>query len=143
MAKPDSLKDERDSTMASRSSNDLALAQVLEGYDDTYLHCRGIQHVWHILSDMHVTEKLAGRGELVERHLQCANCDTIRKDRFLMKVDRSKIYRLKVLGAVYKYPDHYLLHEMALSASPREILRHEQLRRLIARAYPQGQDATA
>lgn len=143
MAKPDSLKDERDTAMASRASNDLTLAQVLEGYSDVYLHCRGIQHRWNVLSDMHVTEKLAGRGEMVERHLQCENCETIRKDRFLMKVDRNKIYRLKVLGAVYKYPENYLLHEMALSASPREILRHEQLRRLIERAYPQGQVQTA
>jgi len=142
MAKPHSLKDGTDTTMAGRQNNDLALAQVLEGYDDTYLHCRGIQHRWHVLSDMHVTEKL-NNGELVERHLQCENCDTVRKDRFLLKLDRYKIYRMKVLGAVYKYPDHYLLHEMALSASPREILRHEQLRRLISRSYPQGQDATA
>ena len=86
---------------------------------------------------MHVTEKL-NSGELVERHLQCANCDTIRKDRFLMKVDRSQIYRLEVLGAVYKYPEHYLLKEMAATAHPREILRHEQLRRLIERSYPEG-----
>jgi len=92
---------------------------------------------------MHVTEKLAGRGEMVERHLQCERCETVRKDRFLMTVDRANLYRLKVLGAVYKYPDHYLLHEMSLSAQPREILRHEQLRRLIANAYPQGQEQPA
>ena len=106
------------------------LAAALEDYSDIYLQCRGIQHRWAITNDLHIAEKLEG-GDLVERHLTCENCATLRKDRFLMRADRWQVYRLEVLGAQYKYPEDYLMHEMGLAEHPREILRHEQLRRAL------------
>ena len=106
------------------------LAAALQTYDDVYLNCRGIQHRWTITSELHIAERYED-GDLVERHLQCDNCETIRKDRFLMRADRWQVYRLEVLGATYAYPEGYLLHEMGIASHPREILRHEQLRRVL------------
>lgn len=102
------------------------LANALEGYSDVYLNCRGIQHRWKITMEMHITETIEG-GELVERHLTCESCETIRKDRFLLRMDRWQVQRLEVLGAVYKYPEHYLLSEMGHATHPREVLRMEML----------------
>jgi hypothetical protein len=115
---------------ATRQENNpsLSLATALKGYSDIYLDCRGIQHRWEIIDDLHVTEKIEN-GELVERHLECENCTTLRRDRFLMRMDRWSVRRLQVLGAVYKYPEDYLLSEMGSAESPREVLRSEQLRR--------------
>ncbi len=104
------------------------LASVLQGYSDTYLDCRGIQHRWQITDDLHVTEKVEN-GEMVERHLVCERCTTVRRDRFLMRMDRWSVRRLHVLGASYQYPEDYLLSEMGQADSPREVLRSEQLRR--------------
>jgi hypothetical protein len=104
------------------------LASVLQGYSDTYLDCRGIQHRWQITDDLHVTEKVEN-GEMVERHLVCERCTTVRRDRFLMRMDRWSVRRLQVLGASYQYPEDYLLSEMGMVESPREVLRSEQLRR--------------
>lgn len=115
--------------MTTQAASALSLASALQDYPDVYLQCRGIQHRWSVVSDLHITERL-NRGQLVERHLQCEHCETIRKDRFLL-TERQAIYRLQVLGAVYKYPEHYLLKEMGLADHPREILRHEQMRRII------------
>jgi hypothetical protein len=115
---------------ATRQENNpsLSLAAVLEGYSDIYLDCRGIQHRWNITDDLHVAEKVEN-GELVERHLECERCTTVRRDRFLMRMDRWSVRRLQVLGAVYQYPEDYLLSEMGQADSPREVLRSEQLRR--------------
>ena len=104
------------------------LANVLKGYDITYLQCRGVQHRWHIEKDMHLVESMEG-GELVERHLVCENCETLRKDRFLLRMDRWQVQRLEVLGASYTYPDHYLISEMGHAEHPREVLRMEMLTR--------------
>jgi hypothetical protein len=116
---------------AARNANPAhSLVSALEQYSDTYLQCRGIQHRWRVTIDLHLTEKLEG-GDLVERHFECENCETERRDRFLMRVDRWSVYRLEVLGAQYKYPEGYLMSEMGLAEHPREILRHEQLRRAL------------
>ena len=118
---------------ATRQENNqsLTLVAALEGYSDVYLDCRGIQHRWDITADLHISEKLEGEGELVERHLTCEKCETVRKDRFLLRSDRWSVRRLEVIGAVYKYPDGYLMKEMGLADHPREILRNEQLRRVL------------
>jgi len=122
--------DGSDGPMASAKNADPShiLASALRDYSDIYLQCRGIQHRWDVTIDLHITEKLED-GDLVERHFTCENCETMRKDRFLMRQDRWSVYRLEVLGAQYKYPEGYLMHEMGIAEHPREILRHEQLRR--------------
>jgi hypothetical protein len=126
------IRDESDTVMAANRLVDPSheLAAALENYSEIYLQCRGIQHRWEVTEELHIAEKLEG-GDLVERHLTCENCETLRKDRFLMRADRWKVYRLEVLGAVYKYPEDYLMSEMNLAEHPREILRHEQLRRAL------------
>lgn len=106
------------------------LAAALEGYSDVYLNCRGIQHRWTVTEDLHIAERMEG-GDLVVRTFECDNCGTERRDRFLMRMDRWQVYRLEVLGASYKYPEDYLMSEMGLAEHPREILRHEQLRRVL------------
>ena len=106
------------------------LANALKGYDGTYLLCRGIQHRWEVQREMHIVESTAD-GELIERHLICEKCETIRKDRFLLRMDRWQVQRLEVLGAVYKYPDFYLLSEMGHAEHPREVLRMEMLTRAL------------
>jgi len=106
----------------------LHLVSALQDYSDTYLNCRGIQHRWSISADLHVSEKL-NEGELVERHLVCENCTTVRKDRFLLRMDRWKVQRLEVLGAQYSYPEGYLVPEMIRADHPREILRTEMFKR--------------
>jgi len=106
------------------------LANALKGYDGTYLQCRGIQHRWSIQREMHIVESVED-GELIERHLACENCETIRKDRFLLRMDRWQVQRLEVLGAVYKYPEFYLLSEMGHAEHPREVLRMEMLTRAL------------
>lgn len=106
------------------------LAGALQNYDDTFLQCRGVQHRWLVTTDMHIAETNE-EGQLVERHLTCENCDTIRRDRWLMRIDRWQVHRLEVLGASYQYPENYLLPEMIQADHPREILRHEQLRRVL------------
>jgi hypothetical protein len=124
-------KDESDGFMpsATRSADPgHVLAAALQDYSEIYLQCRGIQHRWEVTNDLHITEKMEG-GDLVERHFQCENCETERRDRFLMRRDRWSNYRLEVLGAQYKYPEGYLMSEMGIAEHPREILRHEQLRR--------------
>jgi hypothetical protein len=127
------INDGSDRTMpnATRSADPShILAAALEDYSEVYLQCRGIQHRWEVTSDLQITEKLQG-GDLVERHFTCERCGTVRKDRFLMRMDRWSVYRLEVLGAQYKYPDDYLMREMGVAEHPREILRHEQLRRAL------------
>lgn len=106
------------------------LANALEGYSDIYLQCRGVQHRWNVALEMHIVESIDG-GELVERHLSCENCQTIRKDRFLLRMDRWQVRRLEVLGAVYKYPENYLLSEMGHATHPREVLRMEMMIRAL------------
>jgi hypothetical protein len=126
-------KDESDGFMPAAARNadpSHSLVAALESYSDTYLQCRGIQHRWAVSIDLHLTEKLE-TGDLVERHFECENCETERKDRFLLRSDRWGIYRLEVLGAQYRYPEGYLMSEMGLAEHPREILRHEQLRRAL------------
>ena len=128
-------RDESDGAMPAATATRPAdpshiLAAALRDYSDVYLQCRGIQHRWNVTEDMHITEKLQG-GDLVERIFTCENCETLRKDRFLMRSDRWQVYRLEVLGAQYHYPDGYLMHEMGKAEHPREILRHEQLRRAL------------
>lgn len=124
------------------------LANALEQYNDVYLTCRGIQHRWMLKTDMHIVESMEG-GELVERHLVCENCETLRKDRFLLRMDRWSVRRLEVLGAQYAYPEHYLLSEMGHAEHPREVLRMEmmvralggksQVRRAITKAHKQDE----
>lgn len=104
------------------------LALVLQDYSEIYLQCRGIQHRWNVIADLHIAEKL-NEGELCEEIFQCENCDTYRKDRSLLRQDRWKVDRLERLDPVYKYPKDYLLSEMALVDHAREVLRHERLRR--------------
>lgn len=133
--------------MASPSNDNPShlLASALEGYSEVYLQCRGIQHRWVIVDDMHIAEKLE-KGDLIERVFACENCETERKDRFLMRADRWQVYRLEVLGAQYKYPQDYLMSEMRQADHPREILRHEQLRRVLGvrklRAAKKSQQAS-
>jgi hypothetical protein len=106
----------------------LHLVAALQDYSDVYLNCRGIQHRWSVSTDLHISETL-NEGELVERHLLCENCATVRKDRFLLRADRWQVQRLEVLGAVYKYPEGYLMAEMIRADHPREILRSEMFKR--------------
>jgi hypothetical protein len=127
------IRDESDRTMpALQTTADPShtLAAALEGYSEVYLQCRGIQHRWDITDDMHIAERTED-GNLVVRLFECANCGTIRKDRFLMRMDRWQVNRLEVLGASYKYPEDYLMSEMGGAEHPREILRFEQLRRTL------------
>jgi hypothetical protein len=106
----------------------LHLVAALQGYSDVYLNCRGIQHRWNMSIDMHIAESIDG-GELVERHMVCENCETLRRERWLMRMDRWKVSRLETLGASYKYPEGYLMREMAMADHPREILRTEMFTR--------------
>src|SRR4051812_31725797 len=81
---PMTNRDESDGRMAAATRTadpSHTLAAALEGYSEIYLTCRGIQHRWEMTEDMHVTEKIVG-GDLVERHLTCESCATVRKDRF-------------------------------------------------------------
>jgi hypothetical protein len=114
--------------LESNPSHDLAGA--LKGLSDTYLHCRGIQHVWNMVKDMHIVERTTD-GHLVERHMSCANCATIRKDRFLLRQDRWQVNRLEVLHPTYAYPEGYIVSEMGHVEHPREILRFEMLTRAL------------
>jgi hypothetical protein len=106
------------------------LAAALQDYSDVYLQCRGIQHRWTVTEDLHIVSR-SDDGDLVERHMDCENCGTIRRDRFLLRADRWQVYRLEVLGASYAYPEDYLMSEMGQADHAREILRHEQLRRVL------------
>jgi hypothetical protein len=127
------IKDESDRIMPAAALNadpSHTLAAALEGYSDVYLQCRGIQHRWNITEDMHISERTED-GSLVVRIFECENCETTRKDRFMMRMDRWQVNRLEVLGAQYKYPEDYRMSEMGLAEHPREILRFEQLRRTL------------
>jgi hypothetical protein len=125
--------DESDGTMPAairEADPSHTLAAALEGYSDVYLQCRGVQHRWNVTEDLHISERTED-GNLVERIFECENCETQRKDRFMMRMDRWQVNRLEVLGAQYKYPEDYLMSEMGLAEHPREILRFEQLRRTL------------
>jgi len=107
-----------------------ALVSILRDYSDIYLDCRGIQHRWNTTKDLHIAEKRED-GDLVERHAECENCETLRIQRFLLRQDRWSVHRLEVLGSTYKYPEGYLMSEMGMTDSPRELLRYEQFLRAI------------
>lgn len=107
-----------------------SLVAILRDYSDVYLDCRGIQHRWNTLTDLHIAEKRED-GDLVVREAECENCDTLRKQRFLLRTDRWSVHRLEVLSATYKYPEGYLMSEMGSTDSAREVLRYEQFLRAV------------
>lgn len=130
-------KDESDEDMPAAAApamtdeaTSLALVSVLRDYSDIYLDCRGIQHRWETTKDLHIAEKRED-GDLVERHAECENCETLRKQRYLLRQDRWSVHRLEVLSATYKYPEGYLMSEMGSTDSPRELLRYEQFLRAL------------
>jgi hypothetical protein len=106
------------------------LAAILRDYSEIYLDCRGIQHRWDTTQDLHIAEKRED-GDLVERHAECENCSTLRKQRYLLRTDRWSVHRLEVLSSTYKYPEGYLMPEMGSTDSPREVLRYEQFLRAV------------
>jgi hypothetical protein len=111
----------------------LDLSRALKRATPDYLACRDIRHLWVIEENMHIVEKIDG-GELVERHLVCDRCQTLRRDRYLLNVDGYGVKRLTVLGSQYTYPEDYLMPEMGKADHPREVLRYEQFRRAQAEA---------
>lgn len=106
------------------------LASRLQDLPDTFLHCRGIQHRWKIISDMHLTERTAD-GDLVERHMACESCTTVRKDRWNLRQDRWGVNRLEVLHPTYQYPEDYLVSQMGHVDHAKEVLRFEMLIRAL------------
>jgi|SRR5215471_7529826 len=67
---------------------------ALESYDETYLECRNLGHVWRILG------YFRGAAGNVVRHLRCQRCETIRVDRWGLNGDR--------IGASYHHSEGYL-----------------------------------
>jgi len=104
------------------------LVQALRVVSDEYLDCRGIAHRWQKTQDLHVVE-LTQDGHLVERHLECDRCATIRRDRQLLRSDRWNVQRLEHLHPLYEYPEDYLMTEMRGVDHPKELVRFEQLSR--------------
>jgi len=130
-------KDESDKDMPAAAAavstdevNSQNLVAILRDYSDIYLDCRGIQHRWNTTKDLHIAEKRED-GDLVERHAECENCETLRIQRFLLRQDRWAVHRLEVLSSTYKYPEGYLMSEMGMTDSPRELLRYEQFLRAL------------
>jgi hypothetical protein len=104
------------------------LQQFLRNLPDEFLTCRGMQHRWDETKGMHITER-SEDGDLVERHMECARCHTLRRDRFLLRMDRWEVHRMEVMHPTYEYSEGYLISLMGLVEHPREIVRFEQLRR--------------
>lgn len=114
-------------TQASLSQD---LVSQLANLPDTFLHCRGIQHRWQIISDMHVTERTPD-GDRVERHMKCESCTTIRRDRWNLREDRWGVHRLEVLHPTYEYVEDYLVSAMGHVDHAKEVLRFEMLTRAL------------
>jgi len=115
-------------TAAPEAQASTTLVQALRVVSDEYLDCRGIAHRWQKTRDLHVVE-LTEDGHLVERHLECDRCTTIRRDRQLLRSDRWNVQRLERLHPLYEYPADYLMQEMRGVDHPKELVRFEQLSR--------------
>lgn len=115
-------------TTNSQSNPGINLERALRAVPDEYLVCRSLQHRWDLAADLHVVES-GPQGEIIERHLHCARCETIRRDRYLLRSDRWNVQRLQFLGRSYGYPDDYMIPAMAHADQAREILRFEQMSR--------------
>jgi hypothetical protein len=111
-----------------QASNTLVAA--LRVVSEDYLDCRGIAHRWKKTKDLHVVE-LTQDGHLVERHLECDRCTTVRRDRQLLRMDRWNVQRLEHMHPLYEYPKDYLMPEMKGVDHPKELVRFEQLTRAL------------
>ena len=69
--------------------------KALRGYDETFLLCRNLGHVWEILG------YFRGAPGEVWRDMQCTRCETERTDRWLRSGER--------LQGRYKYVTDYKL----------------------------------
>lgn len=68
--------------MAAEPKPPPAPAKALRGYDETYLLCRNLGHVWEIMG------YFRGAPGEVRRDLRCTRCDTERQDRWLRSGER-------------------------------------------------------
>lgn len=118
------------STAAPEVQASTTLVQALRVISDEYLDCRGIAHRWAKTKDLHIVE-LTQDGHLVERHLECDRCTTIRRDRQMLRMDRFQVQRLEHLHPLYEYPEGYLMSEFRGVDHPKELVRFEQLSRAV------------
>lgn len=91
-------------------------AKALRGYDDTYLLCRNLGHVWEIYGYFRGTQP----GE-VRRTLRCQRCETERVDRWLRGTGER-------LAGQYRYGADYRL-EVEGGHTPAVDVRLEVIRR--------------
>ena len=89
--------------------------KALRGYDDTYLLCRNLGHVWEVLG------YYRGDAGEVRRTLRCARCETERTDRWLRGTGER-------LQGHYKYGPEYRL-EVEGGHMPAVDVRLEVIRR--------------
>lgn len=87
---------------------------VLSTYDETYLECRNLGHVWRVLGYFR-----APAGTVV-RHLRCQRCETIRVDHWGFTGDR--------YPSRYHHAEGYLLPDVGAPIRAYEI-RVETIRR--------------
>ena len=55
---------------------------ALSTYDETYLECRNLGHVWRVVG------YFRGATGAVLRHLRCQRCETVRVDNWTLSGDR-------------------------------------------------------
>jgi hypothetical protein len=87
---------------------------ALSTYDETFLECRNLGHVWRVLGYFR-----APTGNVV-RHLRCQRCETIRVDAWAFNGDR--------LGARYHHADGYLITDVGAPIHAHDV-RVEMIKR--------------
>ena len=91
--------------------------EALVRYDEAFLECRNLGHVWGIRG------YFRGARGVVVRALQCGRCETTRQDRWGTNGDR--------IGAGYTYPEGYRIEGVRVTGSS---VRVEMVRRAVVYA---------
>ena len=91
-------------------------AEALSHYDESYLDCRNLGHVWRVLG------YFRGATGLVLRHLRCQRCETIRVDKWALNGDR--------VGSQYHHSEGYLIPDLGAPVNSHDV-RVEMIRRAV------------
>jgi hypothetical protein len=88
------------------------VSAALQEYDEDYLLCRNLGHVWRILG------YFRGATGLTMRRLECQRCETVRLDKWATRGGER-------IGATYRYGSDYRLEgvQPAAAAVRVEVLR--------------------
>ena len=93
------------------------ITNALQDYDETFLECRNLGHVWRIRG------YFRGADGIVARRLECQRCDTGRLDRWGFNGER--------IGSSYQYVEDYRIPEVRVAAGD---VRVEMIRRAVVYA---------